>query len=306
MPPAPTRRCVALLALVIAAPVAAQRPAPVDSAALRRDSVERADSVFVERVERATASPKVYHAEPLFIDLLRDLGARKGEAEWNVGVGLTDRLGFDEYKLFLEYEWAPIDRLGLEIELPGAVYSALDRTAAVPNDRLESLKVGAQWTAVVDTARHLSVAAAYLHEFLLPGSLRDIGRTPLAGHRFNPFGVVAKRWGTNWHTLLYAGPRFVRERGGRWEPGEVQANWNLHYMLPGTRNFVGLELNQTITRRTSDVVLRPQMRLGLADNLLVGIAVGVPVNRERERLGFFLRLIYEPRAGNKAPGHPHG
>ena len=32
--------------------------------------------------------PKVDHAEPLYIDLMRDLGARKGEAEINVGFGL--------------------------------------------------------------------------------------------------------------------------------------------------------------------------------------------------------------------------
>ena len=35
---------------------------------------------------------KIEHAEPLFIDLIRDLGARKGEREWNVGMGMFDRL----------------------------------------------------------------------------------------------------------------------------------------------------------------------------------------------------------------------
>jgi hypothetical protein len=296
-------RAVLCAVVLGAAPLVAQQPVPTDTAQLRRDSVDRVDSVFMERVERASASPKVYHAEPLFIDLLRDLGARKGEAEWNVGFGMTDRLAYDEYKVFVEYEWAPIDRLGLEIELPASIHTALDRNAAVPRDRLESLKLGAQWTAVVDTARHLSVAVAYLHEVLLPASLRDVGRAPVAGHLFNPFAVIARRWGTNWHTLLYAGPRLVRERGGRWQPGQVQANWNLHYMLPGTRNFVGVEFNQVSTRRTSDVVIRPQMRLALNDHLLVGIAAGVPVNRQRERLGLFLRLIYEPRTGNRSSGH---
>jgi hypothetical protein len=29
--------------------------------------------------------PKILHAEPLYIDLIRGLGARKGEREWNVG-----------------------------------------------------------------------------------------------------------------------------------------------------------------------------------------------------------------------------
>ncbi|GCC52860.1 hypothetical protein SanaruYs_30990 [Chryseotalea sanaruensis] len=34
---------------------------------------------------------KIDHAEPLYIDLIRDLGARKGEREWNVGLGMTDK-----------------------------------------------------------------------------------------------------------------------------------------------------------------------------------------------------------------------
>ena len=52
---------------------------------------------------------KVTHAEPLYIDLIRDLGARKGEREWNVGLGLTDRSDYDEYITLVEYEWAPIE-----------------------------------------------------------------------------------------------------------------------------------------------------------------------------------------------------
>jgi len=283
----------------IASPVTAQRPVAPDSTMSRRDSVDRADSVFVERVERVTASPKVYHAEPLFVDLIRDLGARKGEAEWNVGFGMTDKLAYDDFKMLVEYEWAPIDRLGLEVEFPVALHRVREKGEAAPRNQLESLKVAAQWTAVVDTTRHLSVAVAYLHEVLLPATGRDYARRPIAGHVFNPFAVVARRWATNWHTLLYAGPVLVRERDGEWREGSIEANWNLHYMLPGTRNFVGVELNQSIERRSMDVVVRPQMRLGINEHTLLGVAVGVPANRQRERLGFFVRLIYEPQTGNK-------
>lgn len=47
---------------------------------------------------------KVLHAEPLYIDLIRDLGARKGEKEWNVGMGLTDNGDFDEYSALVEFD----------------------------------------------------------------------------------------------------------------------------------------------------------------------------------------------------------
>lgn len=43
------------------------------------------------------------------------------------------------------------------------------------------------------------------------------------------------------------------------------------------------------------MTLRPQMRLQINEQLLIGIVAGVPVKRERERLSMFLRFIYEPR-----------
>jgi hypothetical protein len=31
------------------------------------------------------------------VDLIRDLGALKGEREWNLGLGMTDNTSYDEY-----------------------------------------------------------------------------------------------------------------------------------------------------------------------------------------------------------------
>ena len=87
------------------------------------------DSIYIQQVEGHKKPDKVLHAEPLYIDLIRDLGARKAEKEWNVGLGLTDNLRFDSYQALVEYEWAPIDRLGLEVELPFTFYSPLNGTA---------------------------------------------------------------------------------------------------------------------------------------------------------------------------------
>lgn len=291
-----------LVILAFTAPaLRAQDPAR-DSLRLQRDSLaQRRDSLderFVQRVERHTDSPKVYHAEPIYIDLMRDLGARKGEAEWNVGFGMTDHLRYDEYLLFAEYEWAPRDRFGLEIEFPFRLHSALERGTSTPPNQLESVKLAGMWTAAVDTVRHWSTALGYLHEVLLTDSWTLLRRRPVDGHLFNPFVVTARRWGTNWHTMLYAGPRLVRRRDGRWEAPVTEANWSTHYMIPGTRNFAGLEVNQSIARGRNDFVFRPQLRLAINDHMLLGIATGVPLRRESERMGLFLRLIYEPRSGN--------
>jgi len=62
------------------------------------------DSLFIYEVERKPTSTKVLHAEPLYIDLIRDLGARKGEQEWNLGLGLTDNLRYDTYQTLIEYD----------------------------------------------------------------------------------------------------------------------------------------------------------------------------------------------------------
>lgn len=65
---------------------------------------DRLDSLYIEEVENKRKTDKVLHAEPLFIDLIRDLGARKGEKEWNVGFGMTDNNKFDSYEALVEYE----------------------------------------------------------------------------------------------------------------------------------------------------------------------------------------------------------
>ena len=65
-------------------------------------------------------------------------------------------------------------------------------------------------------------------------------------------------------------------------------------MIPGTRNFVGIEFNKVLSKNDFDMTIRPQMRVGIADNLLAGIVTGIPIQRENERFSTFIRLIYEP------------
>lgn len=119
------------------------------------------------------------------------------------------------------------------------------------------------------------------------------------GNVFNPFFVAAKRWATNIHTLLYTGP-LIEQHFGQGTHPKWQINSNFHYMIAGTRNFVGIEVNKEVGKSDFDMTIRPQMRVSIADNLLIGIVTGVPISRERERFSSFLRLIYEP--GHKT-GH---
>lgn len=243
---------------------------------------------------------KVFHAEPLYIDLIRDLGARKGEKEWNIGFGLTDNLKFDSYEALIEYEWAPINRLGFEIELPFTFFSPMSGTArdSIPSNRLNSIKIAFQWSFFVNEPMATSMAIGYINEFEL-SDFRNINKSFLKGNIYNPFFVVAKRWGNNFHSLIYTGPMIEQNFSTKKFRTSYDINTSFHYMIPGTRNFIGVEFNKTLEKSDFDMTLRPQMRLGIADNLLIGIVAGIPVSRENERFSSFVRLIWEPKHKHK-------
>lgn len=256
---------------------------------------ETKDSIYIAEVEEVKARPKVLHAEPLFIDLIRDLGARKGEKEWNVGIGITDKREFDEYIALVEYEWAPIDRLGLEVELPFSFFDPTENGANAPSSKLQSLKLAAQYTFLVSEKHKTSMAFGYLHEFELTDFKSYSSSRFYSGNIYNPFFIAAKRWGNNFHTLIYTGPQFIQHfNSNSWET-IWQFNTNFHYMISGTRNFLGVEFNKELNNNGDfDMIMRPQMRVGVTDNLLIGIVTGIPIARENERFSTFLRIIYEP------------
>lgn len=256
-----------------------------------QNNKDRKDSLYIDEIENKSPKDKVLHAEPLYIDLIRDLGARKGEREWNLGFGLTDKDNFDEYEALIEYEWAPMDRLGLEVELPFSFESGQSSTNGSSRNGLKSLKLAAQWSFLVNEKRATSIAVGYINELLLTPKILASPK----GNVFNPFIVMAKRWGQNFHTLVYTGPHI--EYGidkGVWQ-SSYALNTNFHYMIDGTRNFIGIEINKSYARHHSSYVLRPQMRLGINDQMMLGIIAGIPLNKDHERFSTFLRLIWEPK-----------
>jgi hypothetical protein len=258
---------------------------------------KKLDSLFIYEVEDKYETDKVLHAEPLYIDLIRDLGARKGEKEWNIGIGAAEKRLSNEYEALIEYEFAPIDRLGLEIELPFLFYTPDTPEISkdsIPNNRLNGLKLAAQYSFFVSEKIKTSMAIGYLHEFEM-ADFAQYGKSQfIVGNVYNPFFIAAKRWGDNYHTLVYAGPVIEHHFLNNSLHTTWQINSNFHYMITGTRNFIGVEVNKEITSDSFSMTLRPQMRVGLADNLLIGIVAGFPVNNPKYGFSSFMRLIYEP------------
>lgn len=258
------------------------------------DKAEK-DSLYIQEVENQKGSDKVLHAEPLYIDLIRDLGARKGEKEWNVGFGLTDKLRFDAYQALVEYEWAPINRLGLEVELPFTFYTATNGIYkdSVPSNKLDAIKLAAQWSFFVSEKKATSLAIGYINEFEF-SDFKRFGKPLFQGNVFNPFIVAAKRWGSNFHTLIYTGPSIEYHYKTSQHHTKYDVNTSFHYMISGTRNFIGIEFNKSIHQKDFDMIIRPQMRLGISEDLLVGIVAGIPIEKANERFSAFVRLIWEP------------
>lgn len=255
---------------------------------------EKLDQAYIAEVEDPTPQSidKVLHAEPLYIDLIRDLGARAGELEVNLGYGVQDKREFAKFEYLAEIEWAPINRLGVEFELPFSQFSQFaERTADQPlASGLNSIKLAAQFTFLVSEQHATSAAIGYLHEFLRTPALPGQIGTGFIGNLYNPFFIAARRWGNNFHTLLYAGPRIITTNHTElyWEN-----NFNFHYMLSGTRHFIGIEINQELAAGKSTITFRPQIRLQLTHNLLIGLVAGLPDNWSRNGMSSFVRLIYE-------------
>jgi hypothetical protein len=262
---------------------------------------QEVDSLIIKNEEEGKP-PKVFHAEPVFIDLIADLGARKGENALEFGSGYNDYLGYIRYHLLLEYEFVPIDRLGFEIEIPVNLFSEhnadntfLQNGGREERDgsRINALRTAVQYTFLVSEKWQTSMAIGYLNELKLP-DFRDYGReTAIQGNYYNPFLVAAKRFGLNYHTLVLGGPLIKQE----FEEEDVEIIWqinsNFHYMIPGTRNFLGIELNKEIEEGIFSMMVRPQIIVNLAENLNLGFTAGIPVNKEYQRMSTFFRVMYD-------------
>lgn len=294
--------CFLCLLLCLVVVQALGQDASKDSLQSVQDSIRHRlnlmrDTAFIREVQDVPGKPdKVLHAEPLFVDLIRDLGARKGEAEWNVAYGMTDVTSFTRYDGLIEYEFAPANRLGLEIEMPFSIHqnNLSDSTYAVPSDRINGLKTAFQYSFFVSEKYKASAALGYIHEFEFPDLDQYRRERFYKGNVYSPFLVVAKRWGNQLHSLVYTGPRWIQEfKQPQWA-FEYSTNTSLHYMLSGTRNFVGIEINKNLSSNGFSTVLRPQMRLAVTDHFLIGIVTGIPTRAGKERLSTFVRLIYEP------------
>lgn len=237
--------------------------------------------------------PKVHHAEPLYLDLVRDLGARKGEKELNVGMEFSKNNNYNEFIYLTEYEFAPVDRLGLEVEADFSFYNNRKNEAKKMNNELEALRFSSQYSFYVSEKSQTTLAVGYSQILDFNDFKNFDDKQIVVGTNYNPFFIAAKRWGNNWHTLLFFSPILEEsfehdEWGMRWE-----FNSSIYYNLPGTGHYVGLEFNEALEHDEFSMVIHPEVKLKVNEQLAVGLVNGFSVNHHSENFSLFGRLIYE-------------
>jgi len=239
---------------------------------------------------------KLHHAEPLYVDLIRDLGARKGEHELNVGFGMNDEKKYMAYKGFAEYEFAVANRLGLEVEVPFEMYghTATNVNGALPGNRVEGIKLATQYTFWVSKKHQTSMAVGYIQEmeFSTLSSIDHHGKL-FEGTAYNPIFIAAKRLTPHIHTLLYTGPVMEQTfKTNTWNT-VMEVNANLHYVFTNG-NFVGLETNMEFSQGKPSFVLRPQFKVAFSPSVSLGIVAGIPVSGDNHNISAMTRMIWVP------------
>ncbi|HTN18272.1 MAG TPA: HAEPLYID family protein [Chitinophagaceae bacterium] len=242
---------------------------------------------------KSSQTDKVTHAEPLYFDLVRDLGARKGERELNIGSDFTGTATYNKNTLLAEYEFAPVDHLGFEVEADVALHNGILPQAEVPGNKLECIRLSAQYSFLVSPRYQATLAAGYTQIVELTSFRPGENKRLISGTVYNPFFVAAKRWGKNFHTLIYCSPLIGQYFGSARSDLKWQLNTSLHYTIPKTKNFVGIECNQEIRQGKTTLTLRPQVKIQISKNLAAGLVAGLPLHQKEERISSFVRIIYE-------------
>lgn len=249
--------------------------------------------VFISNAFAQAPPEKVSHAEPLYMDLVRDLGARKGEREINAGIDFIKSKNYNEWACLVEYEFAPTHRLGLEVEADFSFFQRTAATAESPGNKLEGLRFSSQYSFFVSTPLQTTLAVGYTQIVEFTDFKNYRKNNLVTGTVYNPFFVAAKRWGAHFHTLIYASPLLEHDFETHNLSLNAQVNTSFLYTLPRTKHFAGVELNKEIHNGKFELTVRPQLKIIMTDKLAVGIVGGFPIHKSDESCSSFLRIIYE-------------
>lgn len=200
---------------------------------------------------------------------------------------------YREYAVLAEYEFAPIDRLGLEIETDFSFYAKTNSQSQIPENKLDKLILSVQYSFFVSPKYQTTMAIGYAHEFELTDFSSYDSAKFVTGMVYKPFFVAAKKWGESFHTLIFTGPIMSHNFNETYTSVDWQINTSLHYNIPNTHHFIGVEFNKEVVDSEFKMTMRPQLKLQLNEAFAVGLVAGFPIDNQEEKFSSFFRLIYE-------------
>lgn len=206
--------------------------------------------------------------EPLYLDLVRNLGSRRGELEVNVLAATSFRRS-PAVSWGPEIEYSPLPGLGLELEVP-------------LTDRVEAIKPGAQLTLGSLAARRLDVGVLGTYEQHLhtPSSFTTVSM--VTGIRFLPH-VTA---------ITIVGPTVALARNNRPTFGALLSP-SIFYQASRTITL-GLEVGFRIDGdRRSEQLALPQVHFNVDSHVKVQLGVGVAHAADEFRPFSAIRVCWE-------------
>ena len=247
----------------------------------------------------------------MYLDMPAELNVRKGYKEINVGYGMAGFKDFNGIRALAEYDFAPMDNLGFEIEMPFIFVnyknmqnpnSSVEQDVIVPEEggntqSAMALRLGFNYTLHSFIKAKTTISIGYFNEFE-SSPFVSFGKPLIEGNVYNPFFSVAKIWGNRFHTIIYAGPA-VRQTFENNESKTVfRFNPTVSYRFGNgnKESYAAIELNHTWAKgNAGEMVVRPQIQIEFSEKWKVGFVGGIPVATANNLIGSgILRLIYCP------------
>jgi hypothetical protein len=169
--------------------------------------------------ETKTEAEPLSHYMPMYLDMPAELNVHKGYKELNVGFGMANFRDFNGQRLMVEYDFAPINKLGFEIEVsfifvqnktPNTNTGVQDVVVPEEGGNVQSviaMRLGFNYTLQSFREIKTSISIGYFNEFE-SSPFVHFGKPLIEANIYNPFFSIAKVWGQRFHTLLYFGPAF--------------------------------------------------------------------------------------------------
>lgn len=266
-------------------------------------------TITITNGQNSTKEPKsLKHYMPLYLDMPAEMNVKKGYKEFDLAIGHADFKDFSGQRALIEYDFAPIDKLGFEIELPFIFVQQKHSNTSTATESHSSeegggpksgnaVRIGFNYSLYSFKEAKTSINAGYFNEIEF-SPFEHFGKPLFEANVYNPFVAVAKIFGDRFHAMIYTGTATKQYFELHKSLTSVRFNTILSYHLGNQykENFIGIESNQTWAKDESgQMTLRPQAQIEISEKWKLGLVASIPVATNNHLNGSgFIRLIYTP------------